>query len=393
MAVIELLTDVVLTVTGFQLLLLAGVLGARLPAADQRRNLLMAFLLTKAFLILRWLVMRYEIVSAADWPGIYLTSCSVFFVLAPVLYLYVQGLCYRDFRVRPIHLIHLLPFASMFGFAVLGWFVAFAGGSTGSATFDRFIDDRFWNVFWCGNLIQILLYIVAMFRILRRYQRGLHDVHSFAEHIDLAWLRVLLLVISLHWVFVTARSTVGLLDLRVAALTGALDLFSISIFLVFTTALVVKGLAHVKHFPGIDEPVRTNGSPVSVEDLEPCAESLLAFMKTEQPHLDPFLSLEDLALRLSVPAWQLSRVLNTVFGRNFFLFVNGYRVEEAKIHLTDPAKSDRTMLRILHESGFNSKSTFNDAFKRETGMTPSEYRRRYSGDGIHEATFQVAACR
>ena len=66
-----------------------------------------------------------------------------------------------------------------------------------------------------------------------------------------------------------------------------LNLFSISIFLGFTTALVVWGLAHVKRFPGIDEGLPAAGSPLSVEDLERCADRLVGFMKKERPHLDP----------------------------------------------------------------------------------------------------------
>lgn len=392
MKTIEILTDVVLIVTGFQLLLLAGVLLARLPATSLRRNLLATFLLAKAFLILRWFTLRFEIMSAGEWPLLYLTSCAVFFVLAPALYLYVKALCHRDFHLRWAHLAHLAPFVGMVVFGALGSAVRFGGVSTGAESLDSFIVDRFWNVFWCGNLVQILLYIIAMFRIVRGYRRGLRDVYSAADRIDLAWLQGLLVVISLHWVFVSARSTLGLLDVRVAALTGFLDLFSITIFFGFTTVLVVSGLAHVKHFPGIDETLPANGTPMNAEDLKRCAEQVTGFMNTERPHLDPFLSLDDLALRLSVPSWQLSRVLNTVFGKNFFIFVNGFRVEEAKTRLTDPARSHETMLKILHDSGFNSKSTYNEAFKRHTRMTPSEYRRNHSDAGLQEGSTQGAAC-
>ena len=393
MSVIDLLTDVVLIVTGFQLVLLTGVLLVRLPAASLRRNLLAAFLLAKAFMILRWFVVRFEIVSAAEWPLSYLTSCAVFFALAPLLYLYVRTLCYRDFRLRPVHLAHLLPLVAMASFATLAWWVAFAGGSTGSVHLDHWIDQRFWNVFWCTNLVQIALYIAVMFRALRGYRRRLEHVHSVTVREDLGWLHGLLLVLSLHWLFVTARSTVGLLDLRIDGLTAVLDLFSISIFLVFTTVLVVRGLSHVKHFPGIDEASPPTDPPISNDELERCAERLVRFMHSEKPHLDPFLSLEDLALRLSVPSWQLSRALNTVLGRNFFLFVNAHRVDEAKTRLSDPSRRDATMLRVLHESGFNSKSTFNEAFKRETGMTPSEYRDRHGRRQSIDETLPAAACR
>ena len=76
-------------------------------------------------------------------------------------------------------------------------------------------------------------------------------------------------------------------------------------------------------------------------------------------------------------AWAGS-VINKHFGTNFFEFVNSYRVEEAKQLLTDPAHSYKTILDILLESCFNSKSAFHRFFKRLAGMPPSEYRKQHS---------------
>jgi AraC-like DNA-binding protein len=186
----------------------------------------------------------------------------------------------------------------------------------------------------------------------------------------------LLAVLGLHWSFVTSRSVLALLDVDVPQLLAALDLFSITIFLVFTTVLVIRGLAWARFFPGIEQVQQGNGSTVDAEQVSVVRQRLEAFMRSDRPHLIASLSLDDLASRLSLPSWQLSRVINTAFEQNFFHFINSYRVNEARVQLADPAHNHKTMLQILHESGFNSKSTFNDAFKRHTGMTPSQYRTR-----------------
>jgi AraC-like DNA-binding protein len=325
---------------------------------------------------MRWFVLRFGILPAEGWIGFYSVSCAGFFLLAPVLYLYVRALCFEDFRLRRVHLVHLVPFVAIAALGVVRTVLIGTDFSTGSIALDRFLVFRFWTIFWFANLVQIPFYIVAMFGAVRRYRRRLNDLHSSTECIDLGWLVALLSLISLHWVFVSSRSTLALFDIQVPRLIATLDLFSITIFLVFTTVLVIKGLAHVKVFPGIEEAAHANGSSLSTAELERCAERLVGCMEADKPHLDPSLSVDELALKLGVPSWQLSRVLNTAFRQNFFNFVNSHRVEEAKRQLEDPALNARTMLRILHESGFNSKSTFNDAFKRHTGMTPSEYRRR-----------------
>jgi len=63
-----------------------------------------------------------------------------------------------------------------------------------------------------------------------------------------------------------------------------------------------------------------------------------------------------------------------MFSRNFCEFINGYRIEESKRQLFDPARQERSILDIAYEVGFNSKSTFNSAFKKHTGPKPSEFR-------------------
>ena len=213
-----------------------------------------------------------------------------------------------------------------------------------------------------------------------------------ARSAEVKWLQALLLVISLHWAFVVSRSLLALLDVRAPTLIPVLDLFSISIFFVFTTVLVVSGLSQVKSLPGLDAAVEGSRSPVSLEELERCADRAQQYMAAEKPYLDPALGLEELASALAVPSWMLSRALNSVLGKNFFHFVNAYRVVEARVMLEDPARRDDTMLRILHGAGFNSKSTFNDAFKRETGRTPSEVRRSaLDAEFQEDATTAVAS--
>ncbi|MGC9366431.1 MAG: helix-turn-helix domain-containing protein [bacterium] len=67
-------------------------------------------------------------------------------------------------------------------------------------------------------------------------------------------------------------------------------------------------------------------------------------------------------------------MINESLQQNFFNFVNSYRIEEVKKMLVDEVNSDRTILEIMYECGFNSKSSFNSVFKKQTGLTPSQYR-------------------
>jgi AraC-like DNA-binding protein len=97
-------------------------------------------------------------------------------------------------------------------------------------------------------------------------------------------------------------------------------------------------------------------------------------MADEELYRDSDLSLEDLAERLRMNAPQLSELLNLHVGLTFPVYVNGFRTEFAKRCLLSEPKD--SILDIAFECGFNSKSTFNAAFLKATGLTPSEYRKR-----------------
>lgn len=105
-------------------------------------------------------------------------------------------------------------------------------------------------------------------------------------------------------------------------------------------------------------------------------EKLLTYMENKKPYIDGDLKLEDLAAELKIPRHHLSQVINERLGKNFFEFVNSYRVDEAKKILTDPERANDIILRVALESGFNNKTTFNSAFKKRVGTTPSQYRKK-----------------
>jgi AraC-like DNA-binding protein len=88
------------------------------------------------------------------------------------------------------------------------------------------------------------------------------------------------------------------------------------------------------------------------------------------------LTIADLAQRLGLPEYRLRRLINQALGyRNFNAFLNHYRIAEVKAALSDPAQAEVPVLTLALDSGFSSLGPFNRAFKAETGITPSEFRR------------------
>ncbi|HEY0108980.1 MAG TPA: helix-turn-helix domain-containing protein [Fibrella sp.] len=108
-------------------------------------------------------------------------------------------------------------------------------------------------------------------------------------------------------------------------------------------------------------------------DLSERLSALLRYMDTEKPYLEPDLALPDLARRLHTNPVLLSQVINAGAGKNFNDFVNEYRVDEFKRQVRAPDNAHLSFLGIAHDCGFNSKATFNRAFKKFTGTSPKQF--------------------
>jgi AraC-like DNA-binding protein len=97
-------------------------------------------------------------------------------------------------------------------------------------------------------------------------------------------------------------------------------------------------------------------------------------------YCDPNLTLNDLSDAASIPARKLSQIVKAKYQKNFYEFINTYRIEEAKRMLKSPEYRHRTIMEVYIDAGFNSKSVFNEFFKNIENMTPSEYKKSLTSD-------------
>ncbi len=103
-------------------------------------------------------------------------------------------------------------------------------------------------------------------------------------------------------------------------------------------------------------------------------EAILDFMEQKKPYLDFEISQSRLAKQLNMSTHHLTEVLSVSFEKNFYDFINLYRVNEAKNIISSSEYNDMKMLSVGYQAGFKSKTSFNRVFKKHTSMTPSEYR-------------------
>jgi AraC-like DNA-binding protein len=219
---------------------------------------------------------------------------------------------------------------------------------------------------------QTFAYLLACLWQLRRYVVGLELRHSALEQRNLRWLRWLLAVNALLWVvWVAAIGSDSAAILAVDAIG-----FPLSIYLLGYLALRQPRL--FLDPPTAESPAGTRyaRSSLTSSRAEELLQRLEGLMAEEKPWLENDLTLSQLAERLGVTPHHLSQVLNERVGKTFFDFINEQRINEVQRCLADSAYRQQSVLDIALASGFNSKAAFNATFKRYTGMTPSEYRRR-----------------
>lgn len=188
------------------------------------------------------------------------------------------------------------------------------------------------------------------------------------------WLKTILAVFILIWLMFLGSSFVYtffeepmLSDiLTITGLFLLVALSNLTLFIMFRSPEYFYSNLYLKQNNG-------NGSSLSKAQYQ----ELCDIITSQKLYQNPDLKVGDLASKISLSARNTSRLISTYHGGNFNDFINSYRIEEAKNLLANKG-NDMTILTILYESGFNSKSVFNTTFKKIVGKTPSDYRVHHS---------------
>jgi AraC-like DNA-binding protein len=123
----------------------------------------------------------------------------------------------------------------------------------------------------------------------------------------------------------------------------------------------------------VEETAAIPSAAPALPDLDRWKATLDSVMQSEQSHTDPELTLSQLARQCQTNPSQLSRVINAGYGQNFNDFINEYRINALLDKLRAGEHHRQTLLGIAFDCGFNSKATFNRAFRKKTGMSPKEW--------------------
>jgi len=291
------------------------------------------------------------------------------FLIAPIIGAYFRVLLLPGISLRPRHFLHALPFVLLGVFGLLP-----LPSSEPLETSARIPVITGW--LWALLVVQAFLYLIPSLRLLHRYRRSLPDQESNLAGIDLGWLMwfsQLFLALYVSYAVILVIMIRGPYSFPVR---GSLSIaLSVLVFLIGYRGLLQRETPAVEDLearsPRVQEKYQKTSIPA--DEVEELKTRLVRAMETEKLYLDPELRLSDLVERLHATRNQLSYVINQRFGKNFYNFVNEYRVGEVLRLMDEGSYEDKKILALAFDSGFNSKPAFNLVFKKQTGLTPSEY--------------------
>lgn len=288
-------------------------------------------------------------------------------LVIPLIWLYVRKLEQPLFRFSLRTTLHFLPFLV---FMAVNIQVLVHGPAQLLSENSTLLNGAIWAVLF----IQYSVYLFQIVKITQRFKQRAEQELSNIEHVDISWLNAFLYAFIIVFTLLAIMFAGAIHHFDTEWMNRLVSLsFSMAIFI-----LGYKGLFQQSIFSNAEASVITE--PISPEVIKPKAidetlsVNLRKYMESFQPHRDSELTLTSLAKKVNMSRNQLSEVVNSSLGCNFYDFVNKYRVEDVKQLMVNSRFKDFTLLAIAYEAGFPSKSTFNSIFKKFTGLTPSEYR-------------------
>ena len=313
---------------------------------------------------------------------------SLFLLHGPFLYLYTSTLTQGMKKFNRNDLLHFVPFAVFVIYlAIASLFPEYSVGIRLDHVDMQIEQPPFFVFLLIVTAISGPVYFILSIRKVRKYREKYMDNFSTIEQLNVNWLKILLYIFGIIWSALFAIAVIHHV-FHIASMSFCINglFLSLSAFILLAGyfGLIQKDV--FTHFNDLHEesekvngdstPSKETDSTIATEseEIEIQVDKIVHHMQQEKPYLNPQLSLPLLSSELNIPVHQLSKIINEKFGCNFFDFINNYRVQEVKEKLSDEKYDNFSLLGIAFDSGFNSKSTFNRIFKKETGKTPSEYK-------------------
>ena len=342
----------------------------------------------------------YNVCRCLEWDSLAMVIAplgySANLLLMPLLYLLVHRGFNPGYRFKAGHLLHFIPAFLMF-LAVSAYLLLLP-----SNEYINFIRiDSIWawglisKINYICQFIQLVCYLLVIFRYLRRVKHYICDHYSASELLRKIWIPRFIMLFAFLFtssmiVHVIWPHTYSWLNQLLNVITVGYLLYSeldIAFYERYHSAVVSESVVAAAEAEFIAEEVsvqpEAENAKIDVALLSKYAQQMEEYLQTSQAYINPNLSLKDVSISTGISSKNLSKAINSVLGRNFFELVNGYRIEKSKGLLLQKKEKGLTLETISEQCGFNSRFTFTVAFKKATGYTTSEWLKNSSASQIN----------
>jgi AraC-like DNA-binding protein len=291
-------------------------------------------------------------------------------------------------------------------------FVTQGNGMLNNAMFEYLIAIYMVGIFGIFTF-QLIVYSIKAFALYKKYKTYIENRFSYTENINIDWILLLLICFVIFFVFNDILYLVGFRQNYITQVMYNLAMLSITFYVGYRGLLQkdinenitsnrpviishntkneattpVNQLVSDYHEVNNNEEFGSGSKPQKVESFKKYSGSTLSedqkislisklehLIQVEKIFINEKLSIEDIAIKLDTNSKYISQIINETFNKNFYNYINSYRIEEAKRMLRSELSDKYSILGIAQSVGFVSKSTFNVAFKRITGLTPTEFK-------------------
>jgi len=339
-----------------------------------------------------------------DWYDTYKnTKINYFLVplslgLAPLIYLYFLSITNPKKVSRKNTLVHFVLLLVLIFISLI--ILIYDSNQAGfSETQNGYLVINFkWKyldpVVTLVSLLQMLVYLLLSFQLLHHYKVKINQYFSNTYKVELSWLRNFLIAYTVLYIYYTIQIVVNETIVNLSwiqewwyYLLSGLVIIYVGIKGFYTDLSQLKGIEIESFLEQKSKiPIREQSSHADSTILsEKLIESKLRiekYFETDKPFLEADLTLVILASKLSMSREELSESINKGFQQRFNDFINGYRIKEFIAKLKAGQHRQYSLIGIAYECGFNSKPTFNRAFKKFTSVSPSEYLKTVDFDSI-----------
>jgi AraC-like DNA-binding protein len=372
------------------------ILAKAIKTQDKSNYLLSFFIFLCCLYIAPWML------GFAGWYDnqpyrdiLFYTPFQHLFFVGPIIFFYTQSLLNPSFKFLKKEALHLIP-----GFIYLLYIIAIW-------IYDKFIfgdyyfykngmDKDFDDWYQKLGIVSMIVYFILSIQYYNVYKKLMFQVVSYADTILFKWIKTYLIAFLVMLLLPIFFDIIGVFYPEIKSYQGSwwfFLFFSIVMYYIAITGysnpinatIPFKMSFFDKNSILLLNENQTNETENSIDiqyetvedsnspEIEHWKKKIETLIQEEKWYQNSELTLLDLAKKLGTNVSVISKTINQGFQMNFNDCINSYRIKAVKNSLAGGEHKNSTLLGIAFDSGFNSKATFNRAFKKNTGKTPKEY--------------------